>query len=80
MLLNATVWSSKATDLLPGGLAEIIYSYSHQGNYLSDTHEKQFLSYSDAVRYSSALPLVFFFQQDTFTGLPAAPVLVYNRH
>lgn len=50
---NATVWSSKAADLFPGGLAEIVYSYSHNGQYFSGTHEKQFLSYFEANRYAT---------------------------
>jgi hypothetical protein len=53
---SATVWSSKTSDLFPGGLAEIIYSYSHQGEYFSGTHEKQFLSYFEATQYIAGFP------------------------
>lgn len=49
---NGTVFSSKAVDLFPGGVAEIIYSYSHKGRYFSGTHERQFGSYFDAERYA----------------------------
>ena len=53
---NATVWSSTTSDLFPGGLAEIIYSYSHNGQYFSGIHEKQFLSYLEANRYAAGFP------------------------
>jgi hypothetical protein len=53
---NATVYSSNTSDLFPGGLAEIIYSYSHKGKYFSGTHTKQFLSSFEADRYSAGFP------------------------
>jgi hypothetical protein len=53
---KATVYSSKASDLFPGGLAEIVYSYSHKGQYFSGIHEKQFGSYFDATRYAAGFP------------------------
>ena len=53
---NATVYSSNTSDLFPGGLAEIVYSYSHQGQYFSGTHEKRFVSYFDAERYVAGFP------------------------
>jgi len=52
---NATVYSSKTSDLFPGGVAEIVYSYTHKGAYFSRTHEKQFASYLDAERYAAGL-------------------------
>ena len=52
---NATVWSSNASNLC-GGVVEIIYSYSHNGQYFSGSHEKQFLSYGSANLYAAALP------------------------
>ena len=53
---NATVYSSQTSDLFPGGLAEIVYSYSHKGQYFSGTHEKRFLSYFEATRYVAGFP------------------------
>src|SRR5262245_55245094 len=53
---NATVYSSQTSDLFPGGLAEIVYSYSDKGQYLSGTHEKRFLSYFEATRYVAGFP------------------------
>jgi hypothetical protein len=42
---------STTSDLFPGALAEIIYSYSHNGHYFSGTYEKQFSSSFEAKRY-----------------------------
>jgi Protein of unknown function (DUF3592) len=53
---NATVWSSNTSNLYGGGVAEIIYSYSHNGHYFSGTHEKQFISYDSANRYVAGFP------------------------
>jgi len=53
---NATVWSSNTSNLYGGGVAEIIYSYSHNGRYFSGTHEKQFLSYDSANWYVAGFP------------------------
>jgi hypothetical protein len=53
---NGTVYHSTTSDLFPGGLAEIIYSYSHKGLYLSGTHEKRFSSYFEANRYVASFP------------------------
>jgi hypothetical protein len=38
------------------GVAEIIYSYSHNGKYFSGTHKKQFISYDSANRYIGGFP------------------------
>ena len=53
---NATVYHSTTSDRFPGGVAEVIYSYSHNGQYFSGTHEKHFSSYFEANRYVASFP------------------------
>ena len=54
---NATVWTSRASEGQRSvGVAQIIYSYSHHGQYFSSTHEKEFRSYGSANRYVAGFP------------------------
>ena len=53
---NATVCSSRTSYIYHGAVAEIVYRYSHNGQYCSGTHKKQFISRDSARRYASGLP------------------------
>jgi hypothetical protein len=37
-------------------MAEVIYSFSHHGQYLSGKHQKPFLSYDSAKQYVAGFP------------------------
>ena len=48
---NASVYASNTSDLSPGGIAEIVYSYSHKGQYFAGRHKRRFRSYFEANSY-----------------------------
>ena len=49
---EATVLSSSATNDFGGPVAEVIYSFRHEGKLMSGTHHKPFLSYESAKEYA----------------------------
>jgi hypothetical protein len=54
---EATVLTSSASNSYGGPVAEVIYSFSHHGRYLSGTHQKPFLLYDSAKRYAAGFPM-----------------------
>jgi hypothetical protein len=53
---NATVLSSRMLGGYGGPVAEVIYSYTHQGRYCSGQYKKPFMSSDSAKRFVAGFP------------------------